>query len=224
MPADPAPVAWQRLPQQPLLSRRSALGLVTATLFLLGMILLGRMFLTSLTPTAATLSAHILEVDLSDLAPGQVRRINWAGHEVVVLHRTPAQIAWLAARIPPSEDGESGPGHLPVSLRNPFRSLSPAYLVVNVESWRDRGMSSYRPSPCDDFQATGVPFQVTSPEAGKVILPGGFFCPQHQDLAYDPAGNSMQWSYLAPLGIPPHRFAGKRLILDRTWDGTGSQP
>lgn len=189
------------------------------------------MFVRALAPTQATLFSHRQEVDLSKLDPGKLMRLDWEGWEILVLHRTPEQIAWLKRYRPP-ELAEGWSDSLPSPEMDPrLRSHSPEYLVVG---YRKMGAYAYlRESPgmayrCGDFRYCPKPL-AASPE---VMFPGGFYCvfepfaesgaqeeppcssSVHSSFVYDPAGRSFS-PWLMPLWVPPHHFREDRLILGR---------
>jgi len=50
-------------------------------------------FINSMNPTAAVKSEAVTEVDLQDVAPGEVRTVAWRGEPVFIFHRTKDEVA-----------------------------------------------------------------------------------------------------------------------------------
>jgi ubiquinol-cytochrome c reductase iron-sulfur subunit len=72
-----------------------------------------------------------LEIDLADLGPGAARQVEWQGRRYLVVHRTPAMLATLAAAGGPRlADAASQRSRQPATVETPYRSADPRYLVV----------------------------------------------------------------------------------------------
>jgi hypothetical protein len=176
----------------------------------------------SLKPTEATAAAHKMEIDISDLPVGAVRRIEWEAFDVFVLHRTAAQVSWLDSYSPPVL-GSHCIDDIPSSdFRNRYRSLSPEFLVVAI--WRDGSIWRINENrsllyQCADFRYTAEPIRVSE----RTTFPGGFYCASMPSVdrgdfvgssfVYDPAGRSASRWY-QPLTVPPHHVEGDLLVLD----------
>ncbi|HEY0819821.1 MAG TPA: ubiquinol-cytochrome c reductase iron-sulfur subunit [Rhizobacter sp.] len=158
-------------------------------------------FVSTLAPSerAKALGAAV-DVDIGDLAPGQMKTVEWRGKPVWIVRRTPEMIAALA--------DESG-------LADPLsqRDQQPAYARNRSRSIRD-----------DVFVAVGICTHLgCSPSAVAAGQPhpgvpadwhGGYFCPCHGST-FDGAGRVYR-NKPAPtnLEIPPYRFAGDtRLVI-----------
>lgn len=75
-----------------------------------------------------------LRVDISDLSPGDSKRVLWQSRPVVILRRTPATVAALqsaeATRAGRLRDPDSSRSEQPEALRGPTRSLDPEWFVA----------------------------------------------------------------------------------------------
>jgi len=78
-------------------------------------------FLSQMSPDATTLAAASTEVDISNIAPGQIVTVKWRGKPVFVSHRTPAEIE--AARATPLNE-------LPDPASDESRAANPEWLIV----------------------------------------------------------------------------------------------
>lgn len=159
-------------------------------------------FVASLAPSerARALGAAV-EVDIGDLAPGELRTVEWRGKPVWVMRRTPEMLATLTADAPDLADPLSERDDVPDALRNPARSLRPDVLVA-VGICTHLGCS---PTP--------VAADSANPAVGE-HWPGGFFCPCHGST-FDLAGRVFR-NKPAPtnLEIPPHRYlSDTRLVI-----------
>jgi ubiquinol-cytochrome c reductase iron-sulfur subunit len=158
-------------------------------------------FVGSLAPSerARSMGAAV-EVDISDLAPGATRTVEWRGRPVWIVHRTPEMLAALE---------NAGSGHLvdpdsrrdqqPDYARNGTRSLRPDVFVA-IGICTHLGCSP-----------TAVPAGSNNPSL-PADWPGGYFCPCHGSR-FDAAGRVFR-NQPAPtnLEIPPYRFVGENLL------------
>lgn len=136
-----------------------------------------------------------VEVDIGNLQPGEMLRVEWRGAPVWIVRRTKEMLDAIRA-----EDGkvadpksERKPGELtPEYARNEYRSIKPEYLVV-VGICTHLGCS-----PSDRFKP--------GPEAFDPEWKGGFYCPCHGSL-FDLAGRVYK-NKPAPdnLRVPPHMY------------------
>ena len=159
-------------------------------------------FVASFAPSErARAQGAAVEVDIGDLAPGELRTVEWRGKPVWIQRRTPAMLAALEGADARLADPASERDGLPPALRNPGRSLRPD-LFVAVGICTHLGCS---PTPLPAGTAN------PSVDAG---WQGGFFCPCHGST-FDLAGRVFR-NKPAPtnLEIPPHRFVGAtRLVI-----------
>jgi ubiquinol-cytochrome c reductase iron-sulfur subunit len=134
-----------------------------------------------------------IEVDISDLPPGEMRTVEWRGKPVWVMRRTPEMIAALQGQDAELADPMSQRDTLPEALRNPGRSIQPEVLVA-IGICTHLGCSP-----------TAVPAGSNNPSVGN-RWQGGFFCPCHGST-FDGAGRVFK-NKPAPtnLEIPPHRY------------------
>jgi ubiquinol-cytochrome c reductase iron-sulfur subunit len=151
-----------------------------------------------------------VEVDISDLAPGQMKTVEWRGKPVWVLKRTPEMVAELPKLDPKLADPESqrNPDEFtPEYARNEHRSIKPEILVV-VGICTHLGCSPTtklqpgpQPSLPDDWQ-------------------GGFLCPCHGST-FDLAGRVFK-NVPAPdnLPVPRHMYlSDTKLVIGKDEKG-----
>lgn len=161
-------------------------------------------FVGSFAPSAKARAAGApVEVDISTLAPGEMRTVEWRGNPIWILHRTEAQLAALKTNDTDLADPNSDrPGFTPEYAKNEFRSRRPEIFVC-IGICTHLGCS---PTPRLDAGAQpGVPSNWT----------GGFLCPCHGST-FDLAGRVFS-NKPAPdnLEIPPYEFSadGTRVII-----------
>lgn len=144
-----------------------------------------------------------VEVDISDLAPGQMKTVEWRGKPVWILKRTPEMVATL----PQLEDklvdpsSERNPEEFtPEYARNEHRSIKPEILVV-VGICTHLGCS-----PTTKLQSGPQP---SLPDDWL----GGFLCPCHGST-FDLAGRVFK-NKPAPtnLDVPPYMFLSDNKLL-----------
>ena len=122
-------------------ARLTRLRGLTKALFALGLVLLCVPFIASLMPADADRqnnSPWEIEIALSTIPAGEIERLQWPGGPVWVLHRSPAQLAALAANQWPLADPDSQHSRQPQAARNPWRSLRKRYFVfIPLETSRN---------------------------------------------------------------------------------------
>ena len=140
-----------------------------------------------------------VEVDVSDLQPGQKKIVEWRGKPVWIVRRTPEMLKTLKADEDRVADPASKRSEQPAYAKNEVRSLKPEYLVV-VGICTHLGCS-----PVDRLQAEPQPFASD--------WHGGFYCPCHGSL-FDLAGRVYK-NKPAPdnLKVPPYKFLSDTRIL-----------
>lgn len=142
-----------------------------------------------------------VEADIADLAPGQMRTVEWRGKPVWIVRRTPAQLKDLKSQDPLVADPDSNrPGFTPEYARNEHRSRKPEIFVC-VGICTHLGCS---PNPrFDTGGGGGLPPTWT----------GGFFCPCHGST-FDMAGRVYK-NKPAPdnLEVPPHQYLSDTRII-----------
>lgn len=156
---------------------------------------------SSLAPSerARALGAGV-EVDISDLAPGDVKTVEWRGKPVWITRRTPEMLAALPQQDAALADPASRKDQQPEYARNPQRSIRPE-VFVTVGICTHLGCSP-----------TAVPAGTSNPSVGDQWQ-GGFFCPCHGST-FDLAGRVFK-NKPAPtnLEVPPHRYVSDTRLL-----------
>ncbi|MDF7673778.1 ubiquinol-cytochrome c reductase iron-sulfur subunit [Acetobacteraceae bacterium ESL0709] len=177
-------------------TRRQVLTASTVALGGAGACTLAVPFIESLRGPEASLQqageseqAAFLDVDLSDLKPGDYKQVVWKRWPVFILHRTPEMMKLLTdpvlrARL---SDPDSKICQQPKDAVNDYRSINPAYAILI-------GICTHL-GCVPKFSDSRIPF-----------LKGGLFCPCHGS-EYDNAGRvltAMPAPYNLP--VPPARF------------------
>ena len=188
------------LPEDP--ARRTAL-LTTCAAGAAGSAAVAWPFLKSMRPSERALAAGApVEVDISGLAPGEMKRVEWRGKPVWVVRRTPEMLQAVKKDDAKVSDPNSVRTAFPTPpyAKNEYRSIKPEYLVV-VGICTHLGCS-----PSDRFQPGP---QASLPDDWA----GGFLCPCHGSL-FDLAGRVFS-NMPAPdnLEVPPHMYLSDTRIL-----------
>ena len=141
-----------------------------------------------------------VEVDISDLAPGQMKVVEWRGKPVWIVRRTPDMLKMVKADEERVADPTSKRSDQPQYAKNEYRAVKPEYLVVV-------GICTHLGCSPDKRLAAGG-----ASGLGEDWL-GGFFCPCHGSK-FDLAGRVYRGSP-APtnLVVPPHRYLSEGTIL-----------
>jgi len=161
-------------------------------------------FVASFAPSAKARAAGVsVEVDISTLAPGEMRTVEWRGNPIWILHRTESQLAALSSHDSELADPNSvRPGFTPPYARNEYRSRRPEIFVcIGI---------------CTHLGCSPTPRLESGAQPG---LPtgwnGGFLCPCHGST-FDLAGRVYS-NKPAPdnLEVPPYEFSpdGTRVII-----------
>jgi ubiquinol-cytochrome c reductase iron-sulfur subunit len=164
-------------------------------------------FVASMLPSERAKAAGApVEVDLSQLEPGQMMTVEWRGKPVWVLRRTPEMLKDVKAVDDLVADPDSKRSTQPAYAKNEYRSLKPEYLVL-VGICTHLGCS-----PVDRLDADPQPFASD--------WKGGFYCPCHGSL-YDLAGRVYK-NTPAPdnLVVPPYKFlSDTKLVIGEETKG-----
>ncbi|MGE4339897.1 MAG: ubiquinol-cytochrome c reductase iron-sulfur subunit, partial [Pigmentiphaga sp.] len=142
-----------------------------------------------------------VEVDISELKPGERVTVEWRGKPVWILHRSPEMLETLNTTNSEVADPDSErPGFTPPYAQNAWRSRKPEYLVA-VGICTHLGCSptaNLAPTP-----GPGLPAN----------WDGGFFCPCHGST-FDLAGRVFK-NKPAPdnLEVPPYQFLSDTRII-----------
>ena len=157
-------------------------------------------FVASMLPSERAKAAGApVEVDVSELEPGQKMIVEWRGKPVWIVHRTPEMLKAVKADDERVADPASTRSQQPQYAKNEWRSLKPEYLVV-VGICTHLGCS-----PVDRLAAQPEPFATD--------WRGGFYCPCHGSL-FDLAGRVYK-NKPAPdnLAVPPYKFVTDTTLL-----------
>ena len=157
-------------------------------------------FVASMLPSERAKAAGApVEVDISQLAPGERMTVEWQGKPVWIVRRTPEMLDVIKKNEDRVADPQSKKAMQPKYASNQLRSIKPEYLVL-VGICTHLGCS-----PVEKFQA--------QPEAFASDWKGGFYCPCHGSL-FDLAGRVYK-NKPAPdnLLVPKHRYLADGKIL-----------
>ncbi len=158
-------------------------------------------FVSSFAPSErARAMGSSVEVDISGLAPGETKMVEWRGKPVWILRRTPEMLAGLATLTDKLVDPGSEREQQPAYAQNDHRSINPEYLVA-VGICTHLGCSP-----------NSVPKGSNNPSVGADWT-GGFFCPCHGST-FDLAGRVFK-NKPAPtnLEVPPHKYLSASKLL-----------
>lgn len=159
-------------------------------------------FITSFSPSERALaSGAAVEADISDLAPGTMKTVEWRGKPVWIVRHTPEVLADLPTLDSQLVDPQSKvTSQQPAYAQNATRSIKPEYLVA-VGICTHLGCSP-----------SAVPAGTANPSVGN-NWKGGFFCPCHGST-FDSAGRVFK-NKPAPtnLEIPPHKYLSDGRVL-----------
>ncbi|MDT3672998.1 MAG: ubiquinol-cytochrome c reductase iron-sulfur subunit [Aromatoleum sp.] len=183
-------------------SRRTALGLTIAA-GTVGTVAVAVPFVASMSPSERAKAAGApVEVDLSDIEPGEMKRVEWRGKPVWILRRTQEMLSTLKVTDSEVADPESQRSGFPTPdwAQNEYRSIKPEYLVL-VAICTHLGCV-----PVPKFDGAGDP----SLPADWV---GGFLCPCHGST-FDLAGRVFK-NKPAPdnLEVPPYMYLSDTRLL-----------
>ncbi len=158
-------------------------------------------FLSSMLPSERAKAAGApVEVDVGNLAPGQLMTVEWRGKPVWILNRNQDMLDTLPKLEDAVADPKSEQPQQPAYCQNPTRSIKPN-LLVTVGICTHLGCS-----PSSKFKKGAE-------EGMAADWPGGFLCPCHGST-FDFAGRVYK-SKPAPtnLEVPPHTYLTDTRIL-----------
>lgn len=175
--------------------RRQWLVAATGAMGGAGLLAAAYPFVASLQPSQRALArGGPLLVDVSTLAPGELRTVAWRGKPVWLMRRSEDMVRALLQPNPALADPLSRRSEQPPSCANPTRSQRPDLLVaVGV---------------CTHLGCTPTLRLDDTALNAELHAPGGFFCPCHGSR-FDLAGRVVK-NVPAPtnLDIPDYRYTG----------------
>ncbi|WP_035918167.1 ubiquinol-cytochrome c reductase iron-sulfur subunit [Legionella fairfieldensis] len=138
-----------------------------------------------------------VQVDLSQLEPGQQVTVEWRGKPVWIIRRTREMLQHLAGHEQTLRDPDSLVDQQPAYAKNRYRSINPEYLVLIGICTHLGCVPKYTP---------------VKEELGS-NWPGGFYCPCHGS-SFDLAGRVFK-GVPAPINleVPPYRFINEKTIV-----------
>ncbi|MDF1818919.1 MAG: ubiquinol-cytochrome c reductase iron-sulfur subunit [Immundisolibacteraceae bacterium] len=145
---------------------------------------------------AAQAAGAPVEVDISELRPGEKITVEWQRKPVWVIRRTEEELATLQGHEDSLRDPQSEESDQPDYVANANRSLKPEYLVM-IGICTHLGCSPTF-DPGRELESDWS---------------GGFFCPCHGGK-YDLAGRVLNG--VPPpknMAVPPHRYLSDTVIL-----------
>ena len=157
-------------------------------------------FVASMLPSERTKAAGApVEVDISSIAPGELRVFEWRGKPVWVIRRTPDMLASLKKTAGNLTDPASKASLQPAYAANEYRSLKPEVMVM--EGVCTHLGCSPQMKPADATAEMGADWA------------GGFYCACHGSK-FDLAGRVFRGAP-APtnLPVPPHTFLSDSTLL-----------
>ena len=159
-------------------------------------------FVATMTPSAKTKAFGApVEVDISELKPGERMIVKWQGKPVWILRRPADLLETIPELDGEVRDPKSEKEQQPDYAQNEYRSIKPEYLIV-------LGI-------CTHLGCS--PNYVTHEDAASFNLSadwkGGFFCPCHGSR-FDLAGRVFK-GVPAPtnLVVPPHQYLSDTRVL-----------
>jgi len=165
-------------------------------------------FISTMMPSAKTKAIGApIEVDISDMKPGERKTVKWQGKPVWILRRSQETLNALSSLNTEVRDPDSSEEQQPPYAKNEYRSIKPEYLVVI-------GLCTHL--GCSPSYVTAADQEDLGPD-----WKGGFFCPCHGSR-FDLAGRVFK-GVPAPanLVVPRYRFVTDTRILLGDDTGTG---
>ncbi len=180
--------------------RRTAIT-VTAAVGAAGAAAAAVPFVASFTPSERAKAAGApVQVDLSGIAPGEMRTVEWRGKPVWILRRTPQMIEAVKKTTASVADPESKRTAYPTPsyAKNELRSIKEEYFIA-VGICSHLGCSPVGPLAAGTTAALGNDL--------------GFLCPCHGST-FDLAGRVFK-NKPAPdnLEVPPHKYLSETVVL-----------
>jgi ubiquinol-cytochrome c reductase iron-sulfur subunit len=182
-------------------SRRDFLFIATGAVGAVGVAATAWPLIKQMNPDALAVAAGApVDIDLSQLQPGQQVMVVWRSKPVFVVHRSKAALDSLqsAQVVDQLRDPDSKALQQPTYAANWHRSLKPEYLVLVGICTHLGCIPKFMPEPSAVEPAPN--------------WPGGYFCPCHGSK-YDLAGRVFQ-GVPAPLNlpVPPYSFPNDKTL------------
>jgi len=181
-------------------TRRHFLTVATAVTGGVGAIATAVPFVASFQPSArAQALGAPVEVDVSKIELGSMLKVEWRGRAIFIVHRSPEMLESLSHDESLLRDPNSEESDQPTYAMNEYRSIRPAFLVME--------------GVCTHLGCAPIArFEVAPADLGP-DWPGGFFCPCHGSK-FDLAGRVFA-GVPAPtnLKVPPYRFVNDSTIV-----------
>ena len=182
-------------------SRRDFLYLATGSVAAVGAALTLWPFIDQMNPDAATIAAAgPVDIDISQIQPGQRVVTLWAARPAFIVRRTPESLKELQdpKLLAQLRDPNSDNWQQPEYAKNWHRSIKPEFLVLVGICTHLGCVPLFEPKP--------------DPTNPAPDWPGGFFCPCHGSK-YDLAGRVFQ-GVPAPynLPVPPNFFPNDKTL------------
>jgi ubiquinol-cytochrome c reductase iron-sulfur subunit len=180
-------------------TRRHFLTVATAVTGGVGVIATAVPFVASFRPSArAQALGAPVEIDVSKLEEGALLKVEWRGRPIYILHRSQQMLDVLHKDVAFLADPNSEESTQPAYAQNEYRSVRPAFLVLE--------------GVCTHLGCAPMPrFEVGPADLGA-DWPGGFYCPCHGSK-FDLAGRVFA-GVPAPtnLIVPPYRYVNDNTI------------
>jgi ubiquinol-cytochrome c reductase iron-sulfur subunit len=182
-------------------NRRNFLYVATATVGAVGAAATLWPFIDQMNPDAATVAAGApIDIDISQIQPGQQIVARWRSKPVFIAHRDAAALDGLRGPqlVSRLADPNSQQWQQPPYAANWHRSIKPEYLVLVGICTHLGCIPIFKPEP--------------SPSDPVPNWPGGYFCPCHGSK-YDLAGR-VYYGVPAPynLPVPPYHFPNEKML------------
>ena len=180
------------------LKRRKFLVKATTTMGAAGIVATAIPFVASMLPSKTAEAAGApVEVDISDMKPGDQRTVEWRGRPVWIVRRSQEMLDTLFRIEDKLRDPNSRVDQQPKYAENRYRSIKPEFLVLVGICTHLGCVPTYRPDTggiSDEWE-------------------GGFFCSCHGSK-FDLAGRVFK-GVPAPINleVPPYTFVRENILL-----------
>ena len=181
-------------------TRRHFLTVATAVTGGVGVVATAVPFVASFQPSArAQALGAPVEQDISKIEVGAMLKVEWRGRPIYILHRSQEMLDMLDKHDQLLSDPKSEDSIQPSYAMNEYRSIRPAFLVLEGVCTHLGCAPLYRP-------------EVAEPDLGAQ-WPGGFYCPCHGSR-FDLSGRVFA-GVPAPtnLTVPPYRYINDSTVL-----------